>query len=82
MERIMDREMLATKAQKHWEMWLPKKTKKLKETGRFVTAVQTAALRAYAEIARLVARGYQEREAFDIALPKYICLKPEPHEYD
>lgn len=78
----MDREMLAMKAHRHWEMWLPKKTKKLKATGQFEIAVQTAATRAYAEIATLVARGYQESEANDIALPKYISLKPEPHEYD
>lgn len=78
----MDREMLAMKAHRHWEMWLPRKTKKLKATGQFEMAIQLAAKRANAEIATLVARGYQTREANDIALPKYICLKPEPHEYD
>jgi hypothetical protein len=82
MERVMNREMLVAKAHRHWEMWLPKKTKKLKDTGKFETAVQTAATHAYAEITALMGRGYQEREASDIILPKYVSLRPEPHEYD
>ena len=78
----MNREMLVTKAHRHWEMWLPNKTRKLKNAGQFETAVQTAVTHACAEITALVSRGYKEREATDIILPKYVSLRPEPHEYD
>jgi hypothetical protein len=82
MGAVMDREILITKAHRHWEMWLPKKTRKLKETGQFDRVIDAAVTRASAEVAKLVTRGYQVREANDIALPKYICLKPEPREDD
>lgn len=78
----MDREMLVVKARRHWEMWLPKKTRKLKDAGQFDTAIQVAVTRAYAEVTKLVTRGYQEREAKEIAFPKYVCLRPEPKEYE
>lgn len=78
----MNREMLVTKAYRHWEMWLPKKSKKLKDAGQFETAIQTAVTRAYSEITALVSQGYQKQEATDMTLPKHVCLKPEPHEYD
>jgi hypothetical protein len=79
---VMDREMLVTVAQRHWEMWLPKKTRKLKAAGQFETVIQTAVARASAEIAVLLNRGCQAREAEDITLRKYVCLKPEPQEED
>lgn len=78
----MNREMLVVKAHRHWEMWLPKKTRKLKDAGQFERAIELAATQAHAEIATLVNRGYQVREATDMTLPKYVNLKPEPHEYD
>ena len=53
-----------------------------KETGQFDRVIDAAVTRASAEVAKLVTRGYQVREANDIALPKYICLKPEPREND
>ena len=77
-----DRAMLAAKARRYWEMWLPKKTKELKGAGQFDVAIQIAAARAYAEITELVTRGYQEREAKEIVFPKYIFLKPEPRKYE
>lgn len=78
----MDRDMLLIKAHRHWEMWLPEKTRKLKNAGQFEAAIQTAVARADAEFHKLVTRGYKKGEAKDIALPKYICLKAESHEYD
>jgi len=77
-----DRAMLAAKARRYWEMWLPKKTKELKDAGQFDVAIQIAAVRAQTEVAELMVLGYQEHEARKVVLPKYIFLKPEPHEYE
>ena len=74
--------MLAAKARRYWEMWLPRKTKELRDAGQFDMAIQIAAARARAEIAELVVFGYQEHEARKVVLPKYIFLKPEPREYE
>jgi hypothetical protein len=69
---------LATKARNHWEKWLPKKTKELKDIGQFYEALQIVAVYAHAEIAELMADGYQQREAEAVVLPLYILLEPEP----
>jgi len=77
---IMDRTTLAIKARKHWEKWLPRKTKALKEAGEFNQAIQAAARKAQVEIADLMAQGYQEHEAEEVVLPQFILLKPEVSE--
>lgn len=69
---------LAIKARNHWEKWLPKKTKDLKDTGDFYEALQIIAVYAHAEIAELMAHGYQQREAEAVTLPLYILLEPGP----
>lgn len=74
----MDRTTLAIKARKHWEKWLPKKTRELKADGEFDMAIQMAARQAQQEIANLMAQGYQEHEAEEVALPQFVLLKPEP----
>jgi hypothetical protein len=74
----MDRSTLAIKARKHWEQWLPKKTRELKDAGEFQMAIQMAARQAQQEISNLMAQGYQEHEAEEVALPMFILLKPEP----
>jgi hypothetical protein len=76
----MDQATLVAKARRYWEMWLPRKTKELKDAGEFDAAIQIAAVRAHAEIVELIVRGYRECEAIELALPKYIFLKPELHE--
>jgi hypothetical protein len=73
----MDQAILAAKARRYWEIWLPRKTKKLKDAGEFDTDIQIAAVRAHAEIVELIMRGYQESEAIELALQKYIFLEPE-----
>jgi hypothetical protein len=78
----VDRTTLAIKARKHWETWLPEKTKELKAAGEFGAAIQIAARRAQEEIADLMAQGYQEHEAAEVVLPKFILLKPEPEPDD
>ncbi len=69
---------LAIKAGKHWEKWLPKKTKELKDAGEFYAALQIVAVYAQAEISALMAKGYQKHEAEELVLPLYILLDPEP----
>ena len=78
----MDRTTLAIKARRHWEQWLPKKVKELKEAGEFGQALQMAARLAQEEIAALMKKGYQEHEAEEVALPQFILLKPERSELD
>jgi hypothetical protein len=77
-EADMDRTTLAIKARKHWEKWLPKKTRELKADGEFNMAIQMAARQAQKEIENLMAQGYQEHEAEEVVLPQFILLKPEP----
>jgi hypothetical protein len=81
-EDAMDRTTLAIKARKHWEEWLPNKTAELKAARLFGSAIQIAARRAQEEIADLMAQGYQEHEAAEMVLPKFILLKPEPEPDD
>jgi hypothetical protein len=68
---------LASKARKHWEEWLPERTRELKEQGLFSLETQKAAERADREIGELMRNGYQQHEAEEIVLPQYILLKPE-----
>lgn len=68
---------LAMKAQKHWAKYLPKKTRMLKEVGRFETESLAAAKLAQAEIETLKKAGFQEHEAEEVALPMFILLRPE-----
>lgn len=69
---------LAIKAGKHWEKWLPRKTKELKDAGEFYAALQIVAVYAQSEISALMAKGYQKHEAEELVLPLYILLDPEP----
>jgi hypothetical protein len=73
----MDREILAAEARRYWKMWLPRKTKELKDVEQFDAAIQIAAACAQAEIIELMTRGYQEHEAKKVVLPKYIFLELE-----
>ena len=73
---------LAKRARKHWAEWLPRKTAELKAAGTFAAQTQAAAVLAQKEIDRLMAMGYQEHEAQEVALPMFILLPPEPDEDD
>jgi hypothetical protein len=73
----MERKSLIIKARKHWEEWLPEKTRYLKESGEFKAATRVAARRAQAEIADLMARGHQKHEAEELVLPEHILLEAE-----
>src|SRR6476660_7893590 len=74
----MERKSLIIKVRKHWEEWLPDKTQGLKEVGEFKAVTRAEARRAQAEIADLMAKGYQEHEAEEVVLPKRIFLETEP----
>lgn len=73
----MDRATLAAQARKHWEIWLPQKTKELKDAGEFAEATQVAAVAAQRQIQELMRQGYQAHEAEEVALKQYILLEPE-----
>jgi hypothetical protein len=72
----MDRTTLAITAREYWEKWRPKKTAELKAAGKFTATIQIAAVYAQAEIAELMMLGYQEHEAAEVTLLKYIFLEP------
>ena len=78
----MDRstDALAIRVREHWEKWLPKKTKELKDTGQFYKATQIVAVYAQAEIADLMAKGCPEHTAEEAVLSLLIMLEPEQHE--
>jgi len=69
--------VLAARAREHWAEWLPAKTRSLKASGIFSTETKKAAVQAQKEILELMQAGYQEHEAGEVVLPKYILLPPE-----
>lgn len=70
-------------ARKHWTQYLPEKVRALKAEGKLDEALQGAASLAQAEIEHLMqARHYQEHEAKEVVLPKFILLPPEEAEPD
>jgi hypothetical protein len=68
---------LVIKAREHYEKWLLKKTKQLKDAGQFYEAMQIVAVYAQAEMAELVAQGYQEHAVEEVMLQLYILSAPE-----
>lgn len=67
-------------ARKHWTEFLPRKVAELRAQGTLDEELQGAATLAQTEIEQLKSRGYQESEAREVALPKFILLTPEPVE--
>ena len=68
---------LAIKAREHWEKWLPRKTKELKDAGQFYAALHIVAVYTQAKIDEFIAKGYDKHKAEELALPLYILLQPE-----
>ena len=68
---------LESLARKHWKKWLPEKYAAAKANGTLNEETRGAALLAQKEIGHLMARGYQEHEAREVALPMFILLPPE-----
>ena len=73
----MSVQSLAAKARRHWEQWLPERSRRLKEAGRFTLESQKAAEQAQREINQLRQAGYPDWAAEEIVLPQYILLPPE-----
>lgn len=73
----MSAETYAAKARKHWTKWLPKMTADLKKADKFNAALQTAGKNAQRMALELMAQGYQQSEAEEVALAQYVFLKPE-----
>jgi hypothetical protein len=74
----VDTATLAEMALNHWEKWLPNKVAELQAEGRLGAELQAAATLTLRELEELIRAGYQEHEAAEIALPRYILLRPEP----
>jgi hypothetical protein len=60
-------------ARKHWMMYLPTRVRELNAAGEQDRALQGAAT----EIDQLMGWGYQESEAREVVLPKFILLPEE-----
>lgn len=73
----MDRTTLAAMARAHWATYLPAKTAELKAQGTLNEEAQAAATLAQREIDDLMNQGFQEHEAAEVALPRYVLLPPE-----
>lgn len=69
-------------ARKHWTEHLPQRVSELRAQGTLDEELQGAAILAQAEIEQLKCRGYQEYEAWEVVLPTFILLPPEPDEND
>jgi hypothetical protein len=77
----MDWTTLKKKCYRYWEMWLPKRNKKLKEAQQLDEAVQIAVAETEKEFIALLAKGRQEHEAKALVLQKHIFLIPEPADF-
>lgn len=65
-------------ARKHWAKWLPQKVAELKASGELEQALQTAGKATQQMVLDLMAQGFQQHEAEEVALPQFVLLKPEP----
>ena len=74
----MTEQQMTQRARDHWAQWLPEKTAELKAAGRFSEETQAAGKLAAARVAQLLAAGYQEHEAAEVALAEHVLLAPEP----
>lgn len=68
---------MAAQARRHWKEFLPEKTRQLIAAGTYSEETMKAAREAQQVIRRLMQQGYQEHEAEEVALPRYILLPPE-----
>ncbi|MDO9562889.1 MAG: hypothetical protein Q7J60_14825 [Bradyrhizobium sp.] len=73
---------LTSLARRHWKAHLPDKVKELQAEGLLEAETNAAANLAQDEIERLMGLGYQEHEAREVALPRFILLPPEVDEDD
>lgn len=68
----------AEKARKHWTKWLPRKVAALKASGDLESTLQTVGKQAQAQVVNLMAQGFQQHEAEEVALHDLVLLPPEP----
>ena len=74
----MSIESLKAKALRHWKEWLPESVKEWEKDGTLNQRLTGAANLAQTEIDHLVNQAnYQPHEAEEVALHRYILLKPE-----
>jgi hypothetical protein len=64
-------------ALEHWADWRPREVKQLITEKRLQAVALKAAERAFQEIEELRQAGFQNHEAEEVVLPRYILLHPE-----
>lgn len=64
-------------ALKHWKQWRPKMYRELQKAGTLNEEAQRASKEAAAQVASLMAAGFQLHEAEEVVLPELILLPPE-----
>jgi hypothetical protein len=70
-------QQLKNRAIDHLREWRPKEFKHLRTTGQLQQVTAQRAREASLEIDRLMQRGFQNHEAEEIVLPRFILLTPE-----
>jgi len=73
---------LETLAKYHWKEWRPKQYEELRRSGDLREELRKAAKKAHKEIMKLLQSGYQNHEAEEIVLTRYILLAPEQEVLD
>ena len=74
----MNAQGFTKQARKHWTTFLPTKVKELREAGQLEAALQAVGRRAQARVTDLMAHGYQQHEAEEVARAELVMLLPEP----
>jgi hypothetical protein len=69
--------MIQHLAMLHWMEWRPKESAQLKATNYWLTETLKAARKAHKGIRELREAGYQNHEAEEVMLKRYILLPPE-----
>jgi hypothetical protein len=66
-----------SKAKRHWQQWLPQRTRELRAAGQFESETLAAARMAQDEVESLMQAGYEHHEAEEVALHNHLLLPPE-----
>ena len=74
----MNQLQLEAKIRRHWRTYLPKKVRELRANGTLNEEIQGTAKLAQTEFNSLKQQGYQDHEAEEVVLAKFVYLKPEP----
>ena len=65
-------------ARRHWTQFLPTKVKELRQAGKLEASLQAVGHQAQARVTDLMAQGYRQHEAEEVARSELVMLPPEP----